>query len=91
MFFENSTFKNWVRIPFFFFILGCSSIRANQNEEQSTIATQTTDIFTQNDDILLPILNDDSTIDDYLAYAALNNPKLKAAFEEWKAALYRIP
>ena len=91
MFFENNALKKWVRISLFFLIFGCSSIRANQNEDQSTIKPQTPDAFAQNDGIPLPILNDDSTIDDYLAYAALNNPKLKAAFEEWNAALYRIP
>jgi len=31
------------------------------------------------------------TLDDYLAYAALNNPGLEAAFNRWKAALERIP
>ena len=39
----------------------------------------------------LPGLNEDSTLDEYLAYAALNNPGLKAAFLRWKAALERIP
>ena len=91
MVFENNTFKNGVKISLFLLIFGCSSIRANQNEAPSAIRPQTTDAFTQSDDIPLPILNDDSTINDYLAYAALNNPKLKAAFEEWKTALYRIP
>ena len=31
------------------------------------------------------------SLQDYLAYAALNNPGLEAAFEQWKAALERIP
>ena len=91
MFFENNTLKNEVRISLFFLIFGCSSIKANQNEDQSTIKPQTTDAFTQYDDIPLPILSEDSTINDYIAYASLNNPKLKAAFEEWKTALYRLP
>ncbi len=43
------------------------------------------------DDTPLPDLDESSTIDDYLAYAALRNPQLHAAFEEWKTALYRIP
>jgi len=38
-----------------------------------------------------PVLNDESTLDDYLAYAALNNPGLEAAFNRWKAALERVP
>jgi outer membrane protein TolC len=36
-------------------------------------------------------LNDNSTLEDYLAYAALNNPGLKSAFLKWKAALEKIP
>ena len=35
--------------------------------------------------------NDQATLDDYLAYAALHNPGLEAAFNRWKAALERIP
>lgn len=39
----------------------------------------------------LPNLTESSTLSDYLAYAALNNPGLEAAFNRWKAALERIP
>ena len=39
----------------------------------------------------LPRLNGRSSLSDYLAYAALNNPGLEAAFHRWKAALERIP
>ena len=39
----------------------------------------------------LPELNDGSDLADYLAYAALNNPGLEAAFNRWKATLERIP
>ncbi len=38
-----------------------------------------------------PELTDDSGLPDYLAYAALNNPGLEAAFNEWKAAVERVP
>jgi outer membrane protein TolC len=31
------------------------------------------------------------TLEDYLRYAALNNAGLKAAFEEWKAAIEQVP
>ena len=37
-----------------------------------------------------PVLTDDSTLADYLAYAALHNPGLEAAFNRWKAAAERI-
>jgi len=36
-------------------------------------------------------LDEHSQLPDYLAYAALNNPGLRAAFNRWKAALQRIP
>jgi len=39
----------------------------------------------------LPALHEESTLADYLAYAALNNPGLEAAFNRWKAALERVP
>ncbi|MBN1359397.1 MAG: TolC family protein [Sedimentisphaerales bacterium] len=39
----------------------------------------------------LPVLTDESTVSDYVLYAALNNPELEAAFNRWKAALERIP
>lgn len=39
----------------------------------------------------LPELTESSGLPDYLAYAALNNPGLEAAFNRWKAALERVP
>ena len=43
------------------------------------------------DDSHLPELTDGSGLGDYLAYAALNNPGLEAAFNRWKAQLERVP
>lgn len=39
----------------------------------------------------LPELDEGATLADYLAYAALNNPGLKSAFNRWKAALEKVP
>lgn len=39
----------------------------------------------------LPSLGEESTLADYLRYAALNNPGLGAAFERWRAALQKVP
>jgi cobalt-zinc-cadmium efflux system outer membrane protein len=39
----------------------------------------------------LPELTESSGLSDYLAYAALNNAGLKAAFERWKAAIEQVP
>jgi outer membrane protein TolC len=39
----------------------------------------------------MPVLDENATLNDYLTYAALNNPGLKAGFYRWKSALERIP
>jgi outer membrane protein, heavy metal efflux system len=39
----------------------------------------------------LPKLTAESTVNDYLRYAAGNNPELAAAFSRWKADLQQIP
>jgi len=44
-----------------------------------------------NDEVELPTLDASSDLGDYLAYAALNNPGLEAAFNRWKAAVERVP
>ncbi len=46
--------------------------------------------FETENDAELPTLDDSSGLEEYLAYAALNNPGLEAAFNVWKAALERI-
>lgn len=38
-----------------------------------------------------PVLDGTATERDYIVYAALNKPQLKALFHEWKAALARLP
>ncbi len=47
--------------------------------------------YRQANDDRLPTLDDSASLDDYLVYAALNNPGLEAAFNLWKAALERVP
>ena len=39
----------------------------------------------------LPRLDEDATLPDYLAYAALNSPALRAAFERFRAAVEKVP
>jgi len=39
----------------------------------------------------LPVLDKVATLDDYLRYAALENPGLEAKFQNWKAAVERLP
>jgi outer membrane protein TolC len=38
----------------------------------------------------LPVLTPDSSLADYLRFAALNNPRVEAAYYEWAAAVARI-
>jgi len=38
-----------------------------------------------------PVLDENPDLSDYLAYAALNNPGLEAVFNQYKAALQRVP
>ena len=50
------------------------------------------DVLETDDDVAsLPELTDTSTLQDYLVYAAFNNPGLEAAFNRWKAATEQIP
>ena len=37
-----------------------------------------------------PQLSEESTVVDYVRYAALNNPALEAAFNRWRAALEKV-
>lgn len=75
----------------FFILAGCAS------SEQRKISTGTDQesaavpllYDSQKED--LPDLNKDPSLRNYLIYAALNNPGLKAAFLRWKAALEKIP
>ena len=46
--------------------------------------------YQEADNAQLPTLDDSAALEDYLAFAALNNPGLEAAFNRWKAALERI-
>jgi len=38
-----------------------------------------------------PVISEQSTLEDCLAYAALHNPRLEAAYYRWQAALEKIP
>lgn len=39
----------------------------------------------------LPVLDETAKLEDYLRYAALENPGLEAMFQDWKAAVERLP
>jgi outer membrane protein TolC len=74
--------------------LGCSSVRERDGiEAYREIGRETYGIEGRHPSPKppLPILTAESTLEDYLRYAALNNPGLEAAFNRWKAALEKIP
>jgi len=85
---------------------GCASSRAPRQAEGSGYATRRADlsnagrtagvashvpVVAEKGAASLPTLDENAGLEDYLRYAALNNPGLKAAFSRWKAALERIP
>ena len=45
---------------------------------------------TDREDVDLPELDENASLDDYVLYAMLNNPGPRAAFDRWKAALDRV-
>ncbi|MHC4091297.1 MAG: TolC family protein [Planctomycetota bacterium] len=63
------------------------AIRANGDRISSSAARRDAPL----DEPELPVLDESATLEDYLAYAAFNNPGLEAAFNRWKAALERVP
>ena len=72
---------------------GCSLDRPGQSNYSWQPIQRTPGLLqpAEQDESGLPELTDTSTLSDYLAYAALNNPGLEAAFNRWKAALERAP
>jgi len=77
------------------FVLGCSGpqvrsepVRKELPPPRTVVAAPEADEAGQKQ---LPELTESSGLSDYLAYAALNNPGLEAAFNRWKAALERVP
>jgi len=73
--------------------VGCASVPQRQAFEQLKVAEQTPQIVQRHaySRPALPELTASATLPDYLAYAALNNPQLEAAFNRWKAALENVP
>ena len=72
------------------FVGGCSSDRAADYQRTAAGTENYMQPALEHDSEALsqlPELDENSTLSDYLTYAALNNPGLKAAFNRWKAAL----
>ncbi len=80
----------------FLFVSGCSGPQSQSEPVRRELATGDTGaiaLAAPDEPVRagLPELNESSGLSDYLAYAALNNPGLEAAFYRWKAALEEVP
>ncbi|MHC4882231.1 MAG: TolC family protein [Planctomycetota bacterium] len=60
-----------------------------QRQNQESVAREKTQ-GTVPSEPKLPKLDENSELSDYLAYAALNNPGLEAAFNRWKASVEEV-
>jgi outer membrane protein TolC len=84
----------------FIMILWSCSVAIGQEESGTGI---TADLYTEEQSDMssgqgnarepenLPILDEHATLKDYLVYAAISNPELKAAFNRWQAQLEKVP
>ncbi|HUW19313.1 MAG TPA: TolC family protein [Sedimentisphaerales bacterium] len=77
------------RIVIFFGVMAAVSVMADGLCSDSVDYGKRKQAFASPEDF--PDANTPVSLQDYLRYAALNNAGLKAAFEEWKAALEQVP
>jgi len=76
---EQHAFDDWIRQD-----------RETYDGRYESEGAQAGALDSSNDARAQNVLGEDAALEDYLRYAALNNPGLEAAFNEWKAALERI-
>jgi outer membrane protein TolC len=93
---EKSTIKTMFGMIIFLLVSGCVSEQNGNELDHYSSASRDTAYgsiakASVPDTPTLPELTESSGLSDYLAYAALNNPGLEAAFNRWKAALERVP
>jgi outer membrane protein TolC len=81
-------------------LAGCSSrspftvgdgTLASVNDARAARPRPTSDLAATEDQVDLPVLGPSATLDGYLRYAALSNAGLEASFQDWKAAVERVP
>jgi cobalt-zinc-cadmium efflux system outer membrane protein len=78
-----------VLIGVFVLVTACATVQEKQafsdwNEEARKWSR------TVEEDVDLHELDENASLDDYVLYAMLNNPGLRAAFDRWKAALEQV-
>ncbi len=85
--------RSWIIYLWVLLALGC----AGPGKDRPAVTLSTVETESQllsgreHGQAALPAISSESTLSDYLVYAALNNPGLESAFNRWKAALERIP
>jgi len=88
--------KKTVTLSLLLILVGISGCASNsRNDGFGQYARMSYDAETSTGQVTekspLPELSDASGLSDYLAYAALNNPHIEAAFNRFKAALEQVP
>ena len=83
-------FRNLFFILVFSILLACASDDLTKAPTGNPPALEKTPLPPESQEEDLPGLDENATLSDYLAYAALNNAGLKAAFLRWKAAREKI-
>ena len=84
-------FRNLFFILVFSILSACASDELTKAPTGNAAVLEKMPLAAESEAEDLPGLDENATLSDYLAYAALNNPGLKAAFLRWKAALEKIP
>ncbi len=81
--------NTFMLIGVFMLAAACTTVQEKQAfSDWNKEARKWTRSETENID--LPELDENASLDDYVLYAMLNNPGLRAAFDRWKAALDQV-
>ncbi|MBN1833952.1 MAG: TolC family protein [Deltaproteobacteria bacterium] len=81
--------NTFVLICVFVLSTACATVQENQafsNWNEEALKWNRTD----EENVHLPELDENASLDVYVLYAMLNNPGLRAAFDRWKAALDQV-
>ncbi len=71
---------------------GCASLQDKRAEPSERAAkTPESPSLSNAPSRQLPLLGENSTVDDYATYALLKNPGLRSAYNRWMAALEKVP
>lgn len=66
---------------------GCVVMPTKIEKEEKERLRKIGSFYQQEREIKLPVLNENSQLENFIEYALLNNPRVKASFYEWKSAV----